>query len=170
MNLTTPVLSSVIRAAERPGDTATTLVQKVAGNAALFGDDDGGLGMVMSAVAGVAAALAVAIMLSVYFRTGYRSPRDVVKHGLAATIVLALIVFAYDMRQAASGYLGINPAKPATEFEIRLPRPAVSPVNASSNVSNSATIFDSPPSSPRMRRYGDRVSGCCCHHSDALHC
>ena len=82
--------------------------------------------MVMSALAGVAAALAVAIVLSVYFRSGYRSPRDLVKHGLAASAVLALLAFVvYDMRHAALAYLGLNPAKPAVEFEIRLPKAAL---------------------------------------------
>ena len=80
----------------------------------------------MSGLAGVAAALAVAIMLSVYFRSGYHSARDVIKHGLAAAAVLALLAFvAYDMRHAALAYLGINPAKPAVQFEIRLPRAAL---------------------------------------------
>ena len=79
--------------------------------------------MLMSGLAGVAAALAVAIMLTVYFRTGYRSLRDIVRHGLAAALVLGLLAFvAYDMRHAALAYLGINPAKPAVEFEIRLPK------------------------------------------------
>jgi hypothetical protein len=68
--------------------------------------------MVMSGLAGVAAALAVAILLSVYFRTGYRTAREVVRHVLTAAFVLALLAFvAYDMRQAALAYLGINPAK-----------------------------------------------------------
>ena len=31
----------------------------------------------------------VAILLSVYLRSGYRSPRDLVRHGLAATVALA---------------------------------------------------------------------------------
>jgi hypothetical protein len=80
------------------------------------------LGMLMSGLAGVAAALAVAIILTVYFRTGYRSARDIVRHGLATTAVLGLLAFvAYDMRHAALAYLGINPTKPAVEFEIRLP-------------------------------------------------
>jgi hypothetical protein len=30
----------------------------------------------------------------------------------------------YDMRHAALAYLGINPTKPAVEFEIRLPKAA----------------------------------------------
>ena len=82
--------------------------------------------MIMSALAGVAAALAVAIMLSVYFRSGYRSRRDLVKHGLAASAVLVLLAFVIsDMRNAALAYLGLNPAKPAVEFEIRLPKAAL---------------------------------------------
>ncbi|MBT1510399.1 acriflavin resistance protein [Bradyrhizobium sp. SRL28] len=84
---------------------------------------DGGLGIIVSALAGIAAALAVAIVLSVYFRSSYRSRHDLLKHGLAASAVLVLVAFAIsDMRQAAQAYLGLNPAKPAVEFEIRLPK------------------------------------------------
>jgi hypothetical protein len=80
----------------------------------------------MSALAGVAAALAVAILVSIYFRSGYRSPRDIVKHGVAVTLVLALLAFVvYDMRHAALAYLGLNPGKPAVEFEIQLPKGAL---------------------------------------------
>ena len=87
---------------------------------------DGWLGMLTSGLAGVAAALAVAIMLTVYFRSGYRSARDIVRHGLAAALVFGLLAFVvYDMRHAALAYLGINPTKPAVEFEIRLPKAAV---------------------------------------------
>jgi uncharacterized membrane-anchored protein len=130
MNLTTPLLKGVIRGAELPGDSVTSLLHKVDGNTGLFAGDDGGLGMVMSGLAGVAAGLAVAILLSVYFRTGGRSMRDVVRHVLTAAFVLALLAFvAYDMRQAALAYLGINPAKPAIEFDIRLPKSAVSAIS-----------------------------------------
>jgi hypothetical protein len=88
---------------------------------------DGGLGLVMSGLAGMAAALAVAILLTVYFRTGYRSARDIFRHGLAAVAALGLLAFvAYDMRHAAFAYLGINPTRPAVEFEIRLPKSATS--------------------------------------------
>src|SRR4026207_2514204 len=103
MNLTSPVLKGATQIAEVPGALASLL--KMA-------DDtpDGMLGMLMSGLSGVAAALAVAIVLAVYFRTGYRSSRDVMRHGLAATVVLALLGFvAYDMRHAALAYLGINP-------------------------------------------------------------
>jgi hypothetical protein len=93
-----------------------------------FGDfTDGGLGLVMSGLAGAAAALAVAIALTVYFHTGHRTLRDVIKHGVAAMVALSLVAFAaYDMRHAAMAYLGINPSKPAVEFEIRLPKAALS--------------------------------------------
>ena len=130
MNITSPILASAARAAEWPGDSMTSLLRMVGSSTGLFDDGpDGGLGVAMSALAGVAAALAVAIMLSVYFRTGYRSTRDVVRHGLAATIVAGLLAFVvYDMRHAALAYLGINPAKPAVEFEIRLPKAALTAI------------------------------------------
>jgi hypothetical protein len=120
MNLTSPSLKGAAEMAELPGSAVASLFK--------MADDspDGVLGMVMSGLAGVAAALAVTIVLTVYFRSGYRSSRDILRHGLAATVVLALLAFvAWDMRHAAQAYLGINPAKPAVEFEIRLPRAAL---------------------------------------------
>ena len=84
---------------------------------------DGRLGILMSALAGIAAALAVALAMTVYFRLSYRSWRDVVRHGLATLAAMVLFAFAaYDMRHAALAYLGLNPSKPAVEFEIRMPR------------------------------------------------
>ena len=126
MNLSSPVLTGAARIAELPGNSVSSLLK--------MADDspDGMLGMVMSGLSGVAAALAVAIMLTVYFRTGYRSSRDIVRHALAAAAALALLAFvAWDMRHAAQAYLGINPAKPAVEFEIRLPRAALAAVTDS---------------------------------------
>jgi hypothetical protein len=131
MNITTPLLIGAAHAAEMPGDTVTSFLRMVGDSTGLFADDspDGSLGMLMSGLAGVAAALAVAIMLTVYFRSRYRSARDIVRHGLAAAVVFGLLAFvAYDMRHAALAYLGINPTKPAVEFEIRLPMTAVSSV------------------------------------------
>jgi hypothetical protein len=131
MNLTSPILKGAVHAAELPGDSVASLLRMVGDGTGVFADDspDGALGMLMSGLAGVAAALAVAIFLTVYFRSGYRSIRDVARHGLAATLVLGLLAFvAYDMRHAALAFLGINPAKPAVEFEIRLPKAAVSAV------------------------------------------
>ena len=84
---------------------------------------DGQLGILTSALSGIAMALAVALAMTVYFRLNYRSWRDVARHGLAALAALALFAFAaYDMRHAALVYLGLNPSKPAVEFEIRMPR------------------------------------------------
>jgi hypothetical protein len=114
MNITSPMLAGAVRVAELPGDSVTSFLRMIGAGTGLFGDSvDGGLGLVMSALAGVSAALAVAIVLSVYFRSGYRSPRDLIKHGLAATVVLGLVAFVvYDVRHAALAYLGINPANP----------------------------------------------------------
>lgn len=128
MNITSPILTGAARVAELPGDSVTSLLKMIGAGTGLFDDGpDGGLGMIMSALSGIAAALAVAIVLSVYFRSGYRSRRDMFRHGLAASAVLVLLAFVIsDMRHAALAYLGINPAKPAVEFEIRLPRAALS--------------------------------------------
>ena len=130
MNITSPVMKGVAHVAGLPGDSVTSLLKMVGDSTGLFaGDPDGTLGVVMSGLSGIAAALAVAILLTVYFRTGYRSLRDIVRHGLAAALALALVAFvAYDMHHAALAYLGINPAKPAVEFEIRLPKAALSAV------------------------------------------
>ena len=109
--------------------------------------------MIMSALAGVAAALAVAIMLSIYFRSGYRSRRDLIKHGLAASAVLVLLAFVIsDMRHAALAYLGINPAKPAVEFEIRLPKAAARGI--------SLTASCPTPTRPRRMTPSRSAIGC----------
>jgi hypothetical protein len=113
--------------ADAAGTSVTSFLKMIADASGLFADDspDGWPGMLMSGLAGVATALAVAIVLTLYFRSGYRSARDIFKHGLAAAAVLALLAFvASDMRHAALAYLGINPARPAIEFEIRLPKAA----------------------------------------------
>jgi hypothetical protein len=131
MNLTSPFPKGAAEVAGLPGYSVTSLLKTVADNTGILADDspDSWLDVLMSGLAGIAAALAVTIMLTVYFRSGRRSVRDIVRHGLAATIVLGLLAFvAYDMRHAALAYLGINPSKPAVEFEIRLPKAAVSDV------------------------------------------
>ncbi|EJN09494.1 hypothetical protein PMI42_06815 [Bradyrhizobium sp. YR681] len=90
---------------------------------------DGQLGILMSMLSGIAAALAVALAMTVYFRLSYRTWRDVVRHGLATLAAVALFAFAaYDMRHAALAYLGLNPSKPAVEFEIRMPRETLTAV------------------------------------------
>ena len=96
---------------------------------------DSQFGLWMSALSGVAAALAVALALTVYFRLGYRSWRDLVRHGLAVLAAVALLAFVgYDMRHAALAYLGLNPSKPAVEFEIRMPRETLSAVSADTQI------------------------------------
>jgi hypothetical protein len=123
MNLaSSPVLKGAAEIAGLPGASISAWLRTVADSFGLFPDDNS-FGLLMSALAGVAAALAVAILLTVYFRTGYRSLRDIVRHGLAAALALGLLAFVIaDMRHAALAYLGINPTKPAVEFEIRLPK------------------------------------------------
>lgn len=97
---------------------------------ALTESADGQFGILMSALAGIATALAVALAMTVYFRMSYRTWRDVLRHGLAALAALALFAFAaYDMRHAALAYLGLNPSKPAVEFEIRMPRETLAAVS-----------------------------------------
>ena len=127
MNITSPIMTGATRAAEVPSNTVSSFLRAFGAGTGLFSDSpDGGLGVIMSALAGIAAALAVAIMLSVYFRRGYRSRRDLVNPGLAASAVLFLLAFAIsDMRNAALAYLGLNPTKPAVEFEIRMPKSAL---------------------------------------------
>jgi hypothetical protein len=97
---------------------------------ALTDSADGQFGILMSALAGIATALAVALAMTVYFRMSYRTWRDVLRHGLAALAALALFAFAaYDMRHAALAYLGLNPSKPAVEFEVRMPRETLAAVS-----------------------------------------
>ena len=129
MNIASPLLKGAAHAAEFPGDSVISVLKVAGDSIGVFADDrpDGSLGLLMSALSGVATALAVAIVLTVYFRSGHRTARDIVRHGLAAAAVLGLLAFVVsDMRHAALAYLGINPSKPAIEFEIRLPKAAVS--------------------------------------------
>ncbi len=94
---------------------------------------DSWTGLLTSGLAGAAAAGAVAIVLTLYFRGRYRSSRDIARHFAAAILAIGLLAFAaYDMRHAAFDYLGINSAKPAVEFEIRLPVAAALAVMAGS--------------------------------------
>jgi len=109
---------------DSPGDIVTSILQPAGNWITLLNDGaDGEADLMMSALAGAAAALAVALLLIVYFRASYRSTRDLIKHGLAAILAFGLLAFvAYDLRHAAFAYLGINPSKPMVEFEIRLPQ------------------------------------------------
>ena len=136
MNITSPLLNGASRMAALPGDSMTSLLKAIGNTTGLFGDGpDGGLGMVMSGVAGAAAALAVAIALTVYFHTGRRSLRDLTKHAVATLVALALVAFVVsDMRHAALAYLGLNPSKPAVEFEIRLPKAELSAISPDTQI------------------------------------
>ena len=80
---------------------------------------DDGTSLLMPALAGIAAAVAVALALAVYFRTGHRSFRDIVRHGLGVAIALGLLAFAaYDIRNAAHADLAKTSLWSATEFEL----------------------------------------------------
>jgi hypothetical protein len=82
-------------------------------------------GLLTSGLAGAAAATAVAIVLTLCLQGRYRSSGDIARRVGAAIVAIGLLGFAgYDMRHAAFGYLGINSAKSAVEFEIRLPNAA----------------------------------------------
>ena len=67
-------------------DTVTSFFKAVAESLEPLNPDspDSGLGVLMSGLAGMAAALAVALLLTVYFRR-YRSAGDMIRHGLAAS-------------------------------------------------------------------------------------
>lgn len=81
---------------------------------------DDGTGLLMPALTGIVAAVTVALALAIYFQTGYRSYRDMIRHGLAAAIGLALMAFViYDMRNAAMAYLVKAADRPAAEFELQ---------------------------------------------------
>src|SRR2546428_12741699 len=114
MNLTSPILKGAVHAADLPGDSVTSFLKMVGDRTGLFADDspDGWLGILMSGLSGVAAALAVAIILTVYFRSGDRSFRDIVTHGLAPVLVLGLFPLrAYDIAPSAPAHLRLHPTK-----------------------------------------------------------
>ena len=130
MNITAPLLKGAGQIAALPGDSVASLLKAIGDFTGLYGEGPhGGLGLVTSGVAGVAAALAVAIALTIYVHRGDRAKRDVVKHGVATVVALALAAFAIsDMRHAALAYLGLNASKPAVEFEIRMPKAELSAI------------------------------------------
>lgn len=100
-------------------DFFTSLTGILNGLGAWAASLDDRFGELAPVVAGAATALAVAIALAVYFRSGYRTSRDVVRHGLATLVVLGLLAFvAYDIRHTALDTPGINPSRPAVEFEV----------------------------------------------------
>ena len=109
-------------------DSLESVGSLLPGSWSLFADNgpDDGPGVMVSGLAGMAAALGVALLMTIYFRR-YRSARDMVRHGLAAAAVLGLLAFAvYDMRPAALDYLGIGASKPQAGSEIQPPKAAAS--------------------------------------------
>jgi hypothetical protein len=103
--------------------TATAeLTSLVSGAAGILPDlsADDGTGLLMPALTGVVAAVTVALALAIYFQTGYRSYRDMIRHGLAAAIGLALMAFViYDMRNAAMAHLTKTSVGPTAQFELQ---------------------------------------------------
>ncbi|WP_431017279.1 hypothetical protein [Bradyrhizobium pachyrhizi] len=116
MRTISPILDDAARAGAALGDLLTALLKAIDPGTGWFDEAaDGGLGMVMAGLAGVATALLVAILLSAYFRSGYRSTRDIVRHALVTTLVLALLGFAaYDVRRDALAYFGLAASPAAT--------------------------------------------------------
>src|SRR5262249_15514822 len=115
MNITSPLFHGATKIAGISDDSLTSLVRSFGQATGLFGSGpDGELGIVMSGLAGAAAAVAVGIALTVYFHNSHRTVRDLTRHGLprlglAAIVTLALTAFvASDMRHAAYAYLGLN--------------------------------------------------------------
>jgi hypothetical protein len=81
---------------------------------------DGASSLMMPALAGVAAGITLALMLAIYFQTGYRSYRDMIRHGLAAALGFSLLAFViYDMRNAALAHIIRASNGPAAEFQLR---------------------------------------------------
>jgi hypothetical protein len=79
-----------------------------------------GSSLLMPALAGIAAAMTVALMLAIYFQSGYRSYRDMIRHGLAAALGLSLLAFViYDMRNAALAHIAKTQLRPAAEFQLQ---------------------------------------------------
>jgi hypothetical protein len=125
MDLVPDTVTSFFKAV---ADSLESLGSLVPGSWGLFANDspDDGLDVLLSGLAGMAAALGVALLLTVYFRR-YRSGRDMIRHGLAAAAVLGLLAFAvHDMRPATLDYLGIGASRPQAGLEIQPPKAAAS--------------------------------------------
>ena len=79
-------------------------------------------GLLAPMVAGAAAACAVALVMAIYFRGEHPSSHDVLRHGVAAIVVIGLLTLvASDARQALA-YLGLNASRPAVGFQTRPPK------------------------------------------------
>lgn len=118
MNIMTTILDDAGQIATSLSELLNSLLKAI--TPAWFDAPDGGVGVVMSGLAGVATALLVALLVSIYLRSGYRSTRDIITHGLAAALVLGLIAFVvYDVKSAALAYLGLSASVPSAELDTR---------------------------------------------------
>ena len=81
------------------------------------------LGLLAPMVAGAAAACTVALIMAIYLRGGQHSSQEILRHGVAAIVVIGLLTLvASDARQAALAYLGLNPSRPAVGLQIQSPK------------------------------------------------
>ena len=97
----------------------TGLFSGIAGFWPDFETNDGNA-LVMPALAGIAAATTMALAVTIYFQTGYRSYRDMIRHGLVAAIGLALLAFViFDMRNVALAHIAARSAGPDVQFELQ---------------------------------------------------
>jgi hypothetical protein len=113
-------LDPIRNAATEATDFVWSLL-KSASDAGMWPDPaaDGATGLLISALAGIAAAIVVAFVLTIYLRTGQRSFRDMIRHGLGVAIALGLLAFAaYDLRSAAHASADRTSLWSATEFEL----------------------------------------------------
>ena len=82
---------------------------------------------VLAISAGLAAALAAAVVLTLYVNGGIKTLRGVAMRGLGIVLMIgALAAGAYGLRTAALKHLGLFAKAPAVEFEIRLPQAVAS--------------------------------------------
>ena len=127
MNITSPILTGAFSAAELPGDFVTSLLKMVGAGTGLFDDSvDGGLGMVMSAPRGHRRGTGGGDAAVDLFSERLPQPaRHCETWSSRHARPRATRLRRLDMRHAALAYLGLYPAKPAVEFEIRLPKAAL---------------------------------------------
>jgi hypothetical protein len=108
----------------------TALTDAIGGWAgALSAALDQRFGDLAPAVAGAAAAFVVAITLALYRRGGYRASHQILRHGVAAIVVVGLLAFAVSgAGHAALASLGLTASKPGAELQIR-PSEATAPAS-----------------------------------------
>ena len=83
------------------------------------GQADNGASLLMPALAGIGAAIVVALVLALISRARYQSFQNMIRRGLAVAIALLLLAFAaYDIHNAAHADLAKTSMWSATEFEL----------------------------------------------------